>query len=98
MQVSDNEIAIVLDIIKKHAPECNVLVFGSRFKGTARNHSDLDLAFKCKSGERLGIQRAAILREDFQESELPYRVDVVDYHAVTDEFRAIINRGFFRIY
>ena len=32
-----------------------------------------------------------LLREAFEESDLPFRVDVIDYNAVSDEFRAIID-------
>jgi hypothetical protein len=31
------------------------------------------------------------LEDAFSESDMPFRVDVVDYRAVSDEFRAIID-------
>jgi len=30
------------------------------------------------------------LKEAFEESDLPFRVDITDYNAISNEFRAII--------
>jgi len=90
--VSDFELDIILDIIKKYASDCDVLAFGSRYKWTPKDYSDLDLAFVQKEGDKLGLNRTGDLKEAFAESDLPYRVDVLDYHAISPEFRAIIDR------
>jgi len=91
--VSDFELDIILDIIKKYSSDCDVLAFGSRYKWTPKDHSDLDLAFVQKEGGKLGFNRIGDLKEAFSESDLPYRVDVLDYNAISPEFRAIIDRG-----
>jgi predicted nucleotidyltransferase len=41
--VSPKELDIILDIIKRHIPNCDVLAFGSRYKGNHEETSDLDL-------------------------------------------------------
>jgi nucleotidyltransferase substrate binding protein (TIGR01987 family) len=51
------------------------VVFGSRADGTARRYSDIDLGF---AGEPLSAPRLALLAEAFEDSELPYRVDIVN--------------------
>ena len=89
------EFHIILDILKKHVPGCQVLVFGSRYKHTHYDASDLDIAIKGQ--ERLPFLKTADIKEDFMESDLPFRVDVVDYHAISDSFRAIIDTGHFKI-
>lgn len=77
---------IVLDIIALHlSPAAQVWVFGSRASGRARRYSDLDLAID--AGRRLTIDEMAILREAFEESDLPYRVDIVDRQALGAAFR-----------
>ena len=91
--VSESELDLILGIVKTHANDCDVLVFGSRYKQTPKDYSDLDLAFALTNGQRLGIKRIGQLEEAFSESELSYRVDVVDYNAISPEFRAIIDRG-----
>jgi predicted nucleotidyltransferase len=67
-----------------------VLVFGSRIKGTQQPFSDLDL---CIKGEKpIPLADKATLNEAFHESNLPYTVDVIDYHYVSDGFKKIIDR------
>jgi len=91
--VSEFELGLILDIVKNHASNCDVLAFGSRYKRTPKDYSDLNLAFALTNGQKLGIKRTGQLEEEFSKSELPYRVDVVDYNTVSPEFRAIIDRG-----
>jgi len=55
--VSDFELKIIIDIIKKLAPDCDVLAFGSRYKWTSKDYSDLDLAFVQKESGKLGLNR-----------------------------------------
>ncbi|MBV8778830.1 MAG: nucleotidyltransferase substrate binding protein [Alphaproteobacteria bacterium] len=80
---------IVLDILRAHLPPgAQAWVFGSRAAGRARRYSDLDLAVD--AGRRLTLDEAAILREAFDERDLPYRVDLVDWRAVGADFRRLI--------
>jgi len=88
---SEAELKIIDDIISRLAPDCDVLAFGSRYHNKAKNYSDLDLAFVGK--EKLGLKRCLQLEDAFAESDLPYRIDVLDYHAISPEFRTIIDGG-----
>ena len=63
-------------------------VFGSRATGRARPYSDLDLLID--AGRPLSLDEAAILAEAFSDSDLPYRVDIVDWHAISEHFRQLI--------
>lgn len=82
---------IVHEIIARHLPAgVSVRVFGSRAKWTAKPHSDLDLALKGK--EALPLSVLGDLAEAFSESDLPFRVDVVDWHTVAPSFQAVIDR------
>jgi type I restriction enzyme S subunit len=63
-------------------------MFGSRIHGTAKPWSDLDLAIKPKSP--LDWNLLAEIKEAFQESELPFRVDIVDWNDITESFRKAI--------
>jgi type I restriction enzyme S subunit len=86
--------SIVHDIIARHLPGgVSVRVFGSRAKWSAKPHSDLDLALKGKGP----LPRAVLgdLAEAFSESDLPFRVDVVDWHSVAPSFQAVIDRDGF---
>ena len=89
--VSSFELEIILKIIKKHVSRCDVLAFGSRYKWTNEETSDLDLAII--GYDKVGYSIIDNMKFDFMESDLPFRVDVLDYNAVSSEFRAIIDGG-----
>lgn len=82
--------AIVRGVLEKHVPNYEVWAFGSRAKGTARAFSDLDLAIITNSPLPLAL--SAALAEDFSESDLPWKVDVVDWATTGTAFRKIIER------
>ena len=59
----------------------------------AKPWSDLDLAIKANSS--LDWKLLEEIKETFQESELPFRVDFLDWNDITESFRkAIENSGF----
>lgn len=79
---------IVHEILRRRVPRAEVWIFGSRCRGTAKPHSDLDLAIL--AGAPLDGMLLAEIEEDFSESELPFRVDVVDWSAAGEEFQEMI--------
>lgn len=85
-----------LDCIKKilasRVPDAEVLAFGSRVSGTTQDYSDLDLAIVAE--DRLPLRILAHLREDFDESELSFRIDVLDWQAISEEFRNVIKQQY----
>jgi len=94
--VSPEEMEMILIVIKKHVPQCDVLAFGSRFKGTHDDASDLDLVLVGK--EKLGLSLIGRIKEDFMESDIPFKVDILDYHSISPAFREIVDNGHERIY
>lgn len=88
--VSEGEWLIIRAILRAHAPDRIVWAFGSRATGRAKQYSDLDLAIN--GGKPLGIDLAAQLAEAFAESDLPYKVDIVDWSAASERFRKAIER------
>ena len=58
---------------------------------TARKTSDLHLALMTR--EPLDIARMAQLRAAFTESDLPFRVDIVDWASTSESFRKIVDCG-----
>lgn len=63
-------------------------MFGSRAGGRARRTSDLDLAID--AGRRLTLDEIARLAGAFRDSDLPYRVDLVDWRGIDNRFRRLI--------
>lgn len=81
---------IVRRILQRHVPRYEVWAFGSRAKWTAKPYSDLDLAVI--TDQPLSLAVSAALVDDFSESDLPWRVDVVDWATTSESFRKIIER------
>ena len=79
---------IVQHILAKHVPGSEVRAFGSRVKWTAKDYSDLDLAVV--GSKPLTLRQGRQLAEAFEESDLPIRVDVLDWHTISEEFKRII--------
>ena len=88
VDLSPAHLSIVERILAEHVPDCEVRAFGSRATWTAKDSSDLDLAIVGE--DPLDLRTLGRLKEAFEESRLPMRVDVLDWHAVTDSFRATI--------
>ena len=76
LQLTDAQLRLVRQIVQAVLPDAEVWVFGSRSAGRARPFSDLDLLFMRPA--RLGLRERAALRERFEASTLPFRVDLVD--------------------
>ena len=83
---------IVRHILKRHVPNATVWVFGSRVKQTANNSSDLDLAIVSPS--KISLRVMNLLKFDFEESDLPFKVDVLDWQSISDDFKKVIKERY----
>jgi len=98
IHVTDLEMTEILEILNQHFRNGKVLAFGSRFKGTHKKYSDLDLAFIKNDHNPLSISEWGALKEAFEESDLVFRVDIIDYWGSSENFRAIIDKDCVEIY
>ncbi len=78
-------------ILARRVPLHEVRAFGSRVLGLAKPWSDLDLVVMTTS--RLPIEVLAALRMDFDESDLPISVDVVDYSTLSLPLRRLVEES-----
>ena len=92
IDVPFHDLASIKQILAKHVPGCEVRVFGSRVNGTARSYSDLDVVIIGE--DKVPRKQVYRLKEAFQESDLPFRVDVLDWHRISLEFRKIIENAY----
>lgn len=79
---------IVRTILRARVPDREVWAFGSRATRRAKPYSDLDLVVIGDSP--LGLDTSAVLAEAFSESDLPWKVDIVDWATTSEAFRRII--------
>lgn len=90
IDLKPEHLVLVLGILQNRIPGKEVWAFGSRVKGTAKPYSDLDLAVITEVP--LELEVFGTLKEDFSESNLPFKVDVVDWADTKQAFRDIIER------
>ena len=88
LQLDDQSLAEVTKILGDYVPRIKVWAFGSRATSTAKRFSDLDLVLE--GDEPLAHGTIAKLKHAFSESDLPIRVDVVDWNALDPEFKEAI--------
>ena len=92
IDIRPQDLAIVQQILQITLPyDTKVWVFGSRATITTKRSSDLDLAIDI--GRKLTRDESIALSEAFEESSLPYKVDVVDMHNVSATFKQIIEKN-----
>ncbi len=86
------ELKIIHDILNRHClTNTSVWVIGSRAKRTARKYSDLDLVIDLNHQP---IPRSVFIKllDDFEESDLPYKVDIIDWNTISEDFRELVER------
>jgi uncharacterized protein len=76
LDLSPRQIDILRAVLARHVPGREVRAFGSRVSGRAWRYSDLDLVVM--GDEPLADLVRANLVADLEESELPFRVDLIE--------------------
>jgi predicted nucleotidyltransferase len=84
--------AIIKQILEKELPNDEVIIFGSRVNDTAKPYSDIDLAVISKEG--LDKSKLWELREAFEESDLPFCVDILDWNRLSKSFQNSIKNDY----
>ena len=90
--IEKEQLKIVKEILRKYVPNSEIRIFGSRYKHTNKEYSDIDIAIV--GNEKLTIKQYAKIKEDFEESNLKYRVDIIDWNAISEDFKKIIEEGY----
>lgn len=90
LDIRPDHLKIVQNILQEFVPEREVWAFGSRAKWLAKEYSDLDLCILGKAP--LSFRILGLLEEAFEDSDLPYKVDVVDWATTSEGFRKIIEQ------
>lgn len=95
LDIPARHLTLVLGLIHQRLPHCSATAFGSRVSewptgGPRKKYSDIDIAL-------WGLQPAddlalAHLRADFEDSALPWRVDLSDAFDLPDALRNLVLR------
>ena len=84
ISIEPKHLEIIKEILQPHS--YNFYLFGSRVTENFKKLSDVDLFYK----EEIPIQILLKIEEDFEESDLPYKVDLVNYQQCDPEFQKIM--------
>jgi type I restriction enzyme S subunit len=84
LDITAEQNKIILDLLKKFLVDCEVWVYGSRVKATSTPKSDLDMVVFADKSQRLQV---AELREAFEESNLPFCVDLFMWYEIPEQFQ-----------
>jgi len=82
--------AMIEEILAPYIARGSLYVFGSRVDGECDAHADLDLLIR--SEQALPFADFLALKDALEFSELPMRVDLLDWQRVTPEFRQAIEQ------
>jgi uncharacterized protein len=86
--LAPQDVSAILAFLQRYIPDVEVWAFGSRVRGTARPFSDLDLVVV--NDKPLQAQTRAELTYALSESNLPIKVDLVEWAGTSESFRDII--------
>jgi len=89
IDVSQEQWNEIRKILQTYVSGYQILAFGSRATWKAKNYSDLDLVII--TDNPLSISLFATIEEAFDESILPYKVDIVDWASTSESFQKIIS-------
>lgn len=78
----------VQSILKEYIPHETVWLFGSRVTEKIKPYSDIDLVIVSK--KPISYDILTPLTFAFEESDLPYKVDILDWCMLDDDFKKII--------
>ena len=102
IDLTDDQRKTILALLERHLPGTEAWVYGSRAKWMARPQSDLDLVVFPTSEQHWQVRD---IREAFEESNLPFRVDLFVWDEVPESFRkqiesehAVLVRGRNRVH
>lgn len=84
--VEERHLKILLEILSQ--AKIKFYAFGSRTKANNRKFSDLDLCYK----EPILWETLVKIKTDLEESNLPFKVDLVDYNECSEDFKQLIDK------
>tara|TARA_R110002167_G_C12687594_1_gene652081 strand:+ start:1574 stop:3277 length:1704 start_codon:yes stop_codon:yes gene_type:complete len=88
------QIKEVKALLEQYLPDTRVWAYGSRVRWTSRPDSDLDLVAFASKEQQANI---SLLRDAFDESNLPFSVDLFVWDNVPEQFHKNIQQQFFEI-
>ncbi len=80
----------IVQIIKKHLPDCAVVLFGSRATGTNKENSDYDIAIKY--GKKIPAKKIFSIIEETEKLRTLKIIEIIDYSLMDDDFQYFVDK------
>ncbi|MBI2092106.1 MAG: nucleotidyltransferase domain-containing protein [Deltaproteobacteria bacterium] len=97
MKPTRSETNFIIDAILEFIPvKIEIYFAGSRISGSARASSDLDILIKGTAP--IDLTSLSQIKEKFEESNLPFKVDVLDYHRCSPQMIKNISKNMCKVY
>ncbi len=77
-------------IVRKYVPVGTIYLFGSRARGTHGPMSDIDIAID--AGMPIDRSALGLIKEEVEESRIPFFVDVLDFRLLDEDMQKEILR------
>jgi predicted nucleotidyltransferase len=91
LNISPKDLETLQNLLKQYLPGITVWAFGSRVKFTNKASSDLDLVAFITKEESLKL---LFLADAIEEAYLPFRVDLLSWSDIPDNFKKNIQSNF----
>jgi hypothetical protein len=92
LYIKKQDLEIIETILNQHFPDYNIWAFGSRVSGKAKKYSDIDLLLI--GSKKISFNDIEKAKEDFMESDISIRVDLLDWNSIDENFRKIIQKNY----
>lgn len=94
LDMRPQHLALLRELLRQHLPQAEVWAYGSRVTGGGHEASDLDLVVRHPADLKQGMSHLWEMKEALVESNLPIRVDVVDWAHIPASFQREIERAY----
>ena len=98
LKLQVRHLTIILELIRQYLPQTQIWAYGSRVNGDCHDASDLDLLARNPAALDQSVPELFDFQEALVESNLPIRVDVVDWAQIPELFQREIERGYVEIW
>jgi len=88
IDIKSSDKKILFSLLAQYLPHTTFWAYGSRVAGHARPWSDLDLVVFSKGEHKHQI---SLLKEALEESNLSFRVDLLEWDSLPDNFKENIS-------
>jgi len=98
LKLQPRHLNMLLELIRQYFPQAQIWAYGSRVNGDCHDASDLDLVARNPSALDQPLSDLFDFQEELVESNLPIRIDVVDWAQIPESFQQEIERGYVEVW